>query len=294
MKCYRFLPLSSLLLTLCLVLPTLAADRGEGTLDTSPPVGITVEQIIQNFAAKEKEFKIAREQYTYRQSVTVQTLDGDTVDGEYKQVDDILFDDKGKRIDDVIFAPQATLQRITMTREDFDDINHRMPFVMTSDEISEYQILYVGKQKEDELGTYVFDVAPKQIDKNKRYFQGRIWVDDHDFQIVKSYGKNVPDIGVGKHKGGNGENLFPNFTTWRQQIDGKYWFPVYTKVDDDLHFSSGDVHVRQIVKYTNYKRFGSNVKITYEGQDISKDESKPGTQPPNAQQPGGTQAPPKQ
>ena len=280
---------SLLLLSFCLALPAAASDRGEGPLDPSQPQGITVDEIIQKFAAKEKQFKIAREQYTYRQSVTVQTLEGDSVDGEYKQVDDILFDDKGRRIDEVVFAPQSSLQRIQMTREDFDDINHRMPFVLTSDEIPEYQILYVGKQKEDELGTYVFDIAPKQIDKNKRYFQGRIWVDDHDFQIVKTYGKNVPDIGVGKHRGGQ-ENLFPNFTTWRQQIDGKYWFPVYTKVDDELHFSSGDVHVRQVVKYSNYKRFGSNVKITYEGQEISKDQPQNGTQ-----QPGGAQkAPPKQ
>jgi len=99
----------------------------------------------------------------------------------------------------------------------------------------------------------------------------------------------VPDIGVGKHKGGQ-ENLFPNFTTWRQQIDGKYWFPVYTKVDDELHFSTGDVHVRQIVKYSNYTRFGANVKITYEGQDISKGQPQSGTQQPG----GGTQTPPKQ
>jgi hypothetical protein len=285
----HLLTCSVFLLTLCLALPALASDRGEGPLDSSQPQGITVDEIIQKFAAKEKQFKIAREQYTYRQSVTVQTLEGDSVDGEYKQVDDILFDDKGKRLDEVVFAPQSSLQRIQMTREDFDDINHRMPFVLTSDEIPEYQILYVGKQKEDELGTYVFDIAPKQIDKNKRYFQGRIWVDDHDFQIVKTYGKNVPDMGVGKHRGGQ-ENLFPNFTTWRQQIDGKYWFPVYTKVDDELHFSTGDVHVRQVVKYSNYKRFGSNVKITYEGQEISKDQPQTGTQ-----QPGGAQkAPPKQ
>ena len=282
----------SLLLLMSSLAFSAFAQRGEGQLDTSQPTGITVDEIIQKFAAKEKEFKIAREQYTYRQSVTVQTLDSDTVDGEYKQVDDILFDDSGKRIDQVVFAPMSTLQRISMTKEDFDDINHRMPFVLTSDEIPEYQILYVGKQKEDELGTYVFDIAPKQIEKNKRYFQGRIWVDDHDFQIVKTYGKNVPDIGVGKKRGGQ-ENLFPNFTTWRQQIDGKYWFPVYTKVDDELHFSTGDVHVRQVVKYSNYKRFGSNVKITYEGQEISKDHPQSGTQQPNAQ-PGGAQAPPKQ
>jgi hypothetical protein len=284
----RFRSFSLFALALCLALPAVASDRGEGTLDKSDPVGITVDEIIQKFAAKEKEFKIAREQYTYRQEVIVQTLDGGTVDGEYKQVDDILFDNSGKRIDEVVFAPQSTLERISMTKEDFDDINHRMPFVLTSDEIGEYQILYVGKQKEDELGTYVFDIAPKQIEKNKRYFQGRIWVDDHDFQIVKTYGKNVPDIGVGKHKGGQ-ENLFPNFTTWRQQIDNRYWFPVYTKVDDDLHFSSGDVHVVQKVKYTNYKRFGAKSKITFEGQEITKDQ-----QPTSTQQPGGTTTPPKQ
>src|SRR5271166_1930232 len=280
-----FRTFSLLLLTLCLALPALASDRGEGPLDPSQPQGITVDEIVQRFAAKEKQFKIAREQYTYRQSVAVQTLEGDTPDGEFKQVVDVLFDDKGRRMEEVVFAPQSTLQRILMTREDFDDIQHRMPFVLTSDEIREYQILYVGKQKEDELGTYVFDVAPKQIEKNKRYFQGRIWVDDHDFQIVKTYGKNVPDIGVGKHKGGQ-ENLFPNFTTWRQQVDGKYWFPVYTKVDDELHFSTGDVHVRQIVKYTNYKRFGANVKITYEGQEVSKGQAQP------TQQPGTQQTPP--
>ncbi len=278
----HFLTFSLLLLTLCLVCPALADDRGEGTLDPSQPTGITVDAIIQQFAAKEKLFKTAREQYTYRQDVMVETLEGDAVDGEYRQVVDVLFDNQGHRIEQVVFAPQSTLVRISMSREDFDDIQHRLPFVLTSDEISGYSILYVGKQKEDELGTYVFDVAPKQIEKNKRYFQGRIWVDDHDFQIVKTYGKNVPDIGVGKHHGEN-ENLFPKFTTWRQQVDGQYWFPVYTKIDDELHFSSGNVHVKQVVKYTDYKRFGAKSKITYEGQEIPKDQQPPKTPPPPKQ-----------
>jgi hypothetical protein len=282
----HFLALS--LLTLNLV-PFAAAQRGESQLDSSPPQGITEQEIIQKFAAKEKEFKQAREQYAYRQSLTVQTLDGDTVNGEFKEVEDVLFDDRGNRVEHVVFAPGSTLQGILMTKEDYDDIRRRMPFVLTSDEIPEYQILYVGKQHIDELGTYVFDVAPKQIDKNKRYFQGRIWVDDQDFQIVKTYGKNVPDLGT-KKRGGQ-ENLFPNFTTWRDRVDGKYWFPVYTKVDDTLHFSTGDIHIKQIVKYTDYKRFGAQSKITYEGQEISKD--KPATTPPTSGQPPAANPPPK-
>jgi hypothetical protein len=219
----------------------------------------------------------------------VQTLDGDTVNGEFKEVEDVLFDDNGRRIEHVVFAPQSSLVGIQMTKEDYDDIRNRMPFVLTTDEIPEYQILYVGKQRIDEIGTYVFDIAPKQIEKNKRYFQGRIWVDDQDFQIVKTYGKNVPDLGVKKR---GQENLFPNFTTWRDRVDNKYWFPVYTKVDDVLHFSSGDIHIRQVVKYTDYKRFGAKSKIIYEGQEISKDQ-KSGTPSSGSQTPPAQNPPPK-
>ena len=254
----------------------------EGPLDKSQPQGITPDEIIKRFASKEKEFKEARDGYTYRQDVKVQTLDGDTVDGEYRQVFDITFDDQGHKNKTVVFAPQATLVRIGMTQEDVDDIENRLPFVLTSDEIPEYNILYVGLQQQDELHCYVFDVAPKEIVGKKRYFQGRVWVDDHDFQIVKTYGKTVPDIRPKKK--GNNENLFPSFTTWRAQVDGKYWFPVYTKADDQLHFSLGDVHIREIVKYENYKKFGAKTRITYEGKELPPGEQKP-TEPQAQQQP---------
>lgn len=237
----------------------------EGPLRDVPPKGITVEELIRRFATKEKAFKIAREDYTWTQSVTVQTLEGGTVDGEYQQVFDVLFDDRGKRIEQVTYAPQNTLTRIQITEEDLDDIEKRMPFTMTIDDLPYYNVTYMGQQQEDELNCYVFELSPKKIDKGQRYFEGRIWVDDHDFQIVKTYGKNVPDIV--KHKKGE-ENLFPRFTTWRQQVDGKYWFPTYTKVDDHLHFTMGDVHIRQVVKYENYRRFGSKTRILYKGEEV--------------------------
>jgi len=255
-----------LLSAVIVVMFVASVSADEGPLDTAQPKGITTDEIIQRFAAKEKEFKEARDQYTYRQSVKVQTLDGSTVDGEYREDFDVTFDNNGKKTKNVVFAPQNSLERILMTQEDMDDIENRLPFVLTSDEIAEYQIVYVGQQQEDELHCYVFDIAPKQIEGKKRYFQGRIWVDDHDFQIVKTFGKTVPDI----RKKKDNENLFPKFTTWREQVDEKYWFPTYTRADDTLHFSSQDVHVREIVHYENYKRFGSNVKITYDGKEVQK------------------------
>src|ERR1700685_3690849 len=194
----------------CCGLVSLQAFADEGPLDPAQPKGVTSEEIIQRFAAKEKEFKIALDQYGYRQTVKVQTVDGDTPDGEYQQVFDVSFDDHGKKVKNVVFAPQSTLQRIMMTEQDIDDIENRLPFVLTSDEIGEYSILYVGQQAEDDLHCYVFDIAPKQIEGKKRYFQGRIWVDDKDFQIVKTFGKSVPDI----RKKRDSENLFPKFTTY--------------------------------------------------------------------------------
>jgi hypothetical protein len=187
------------------------------------------------------------------------------VDGEWRQVIDVTFDNRGRRVQQVVFAPAPTLRRIGVTREDLDDLENRLPFVLTTDEIGDYEIEYAGQQRVDELDTYVFDVRPRRIEKNRRYFEGRIWVDNLDFQIVKTYGKNVPDI-----KSRSGENLFPRFTTYREQIDGKYWFPTYTRADDTLHFSNQDVDIRMIVRYTDYKRFGTDVRITYEGKEIPK------------------------
>jgi hypothetical protein len=259
-------------------LTALPARAQEGPLENTPPQGTTVEEIIQKFATKEKEFKAAREQYTYRQDIKVQTLDGETVTGEFHEVFDVLYDDKQRRIENVVFAPQSSLEQggLSLDEGDIQDFRNRLPFVLTSDEIAEYNILYVGQQQEDELHCYVFDVAPKAIVGKKRYFQGRIWVDSHDFQIVKTYGQGVPEELDKKHKGKE-QHLYPKFTTWRQQIDGQYWFPTYTRADDTLHFNLNDIHIREIVKYQDYKRFGSNVKILYEGKEIPKADQKPQT-----------------
>jgi hypothetical protein len=272
---YRKLTLRVCLPLLGLLLPLAAAaqtncEDGNGPLNSAQPQGLSVQDLIQKFAGKEAVFKDARNHYTYTQEIIVQTLDGSTVDGEFKQTTDVLYDDKGNRVEKVTYAPQPTLSRIQITKEDFDDFRNRLPFVLTSQDLGEYNILYVGQQRVDELQTYVFDVAPKKVEKNggPRFFQGRIWVDNQDFQIVKTCGKNVPDI-----RKRNEENLTPKFVTYREQVDGQYWFPTYTRADDVLHFSNGDVQIREIVKYTNYKRFGVKTKITYGG------EVKGGTEP---------------
>ena len=258
--------LTALLFVSC----SLAFAQGPKNLRNEQPPQ-PVDEIIQKFAAKEKEFRAARANYVYRQDNRVQTLSADDrVTGEWHEVWDITFDPNGRRVERVISAPRSTLVEISLTAEDLQDLREIQPFVLTTDDIGKYNIKYLGKEKVDEIDCYVFDVAPKKIEKNQRYFQGQIWVDDRDLQIVKTYGKAVPDIKKGD------ENLFPRFETYREQIDGKYWFPTYTRAVDTLQFSSGAKRIRQIVKYDNYKQFQSNVKLTF-GDAVEGDPSKGST-----------------
>jgi hypothetical protein len=258
----------------------MALDAGFGAMDITPPAQAP-EEIIRQFAAKESEFQQALNHYTYRRVARVQTIDDDNkVDGEYYEVDDVIFDPSGKRTEKVVFAPENTLQRVSMSPSDLQDIQHGYPFVLTAEEIGAYNVKYVGRQKVDEVDCYVFDVSPKTIEKKKRYLLGRIWVDATDLQIVVTNGRMVPD-----DTRKNNEDLHPPFMTWRQQEDGHYGFPVYTKGEGILHFAGGsgymaqDVHMRDTVKYSDYKRFGSTTKIIYEGQDITQPQAQPEAKP---------------
>jgi hypothetical protein len=259
-------------------------DSGFGPMNLATP-SVTPDQIIKDFTAKEDEYADAYHHYTYQRVARVQTLNDDNkVDGEWYEVDDVVFDPTGRRTEKVDFAPPSSLTRVMMTPSDMQDIQHNWQFVLTPENIAQYDVKYVGQQKVDEVECYVFDITPKSLDKNNRRFQGRVWVDEQGLQIVVSNGRMLPDdTRRGK------EDLHPPFMTWRQQIDGHYWFPVYTKGEGILHFSGGygymadDVHIRETVKYTNYKRFGSSTKVFYNGAEINNDNGQQPGQQPDAQ-----------
>jgi hypothetical protein len=230
--------------------------------DLSDPSPERIQQIIQTFAARETLFKQARDNYTYHQINKVQEIGPDgEVTGQFQQDWDILYDDNGARIERVTYAPLDTLHQIQITEQDYDAFRRINPFVLTTDELPDYDIQYRGHVKVDQITAYVFSIRPKTIQKGRQYFQGVVWVDDRDLQIVKSEGKQVPEI---RMKSGE-ENLFPHFTTWREQIDGKFWFPTFTLADDTLYFTGGPVHIKEIIRYTDYKQFKSTVRIKMVG-----------------------------
>jgi len=216
-----------------------------------------VQQIVAKFAGKEAEFAQARDNYTYRQTARIQEVDEfGNPRGSWEMVTDVTFTQEGKRVEHVVRAPVPNLQKILLTPEDEQDLRTTQPFVLTTGDLPKYLIRYLGKQNADEIPCYVFAVKPKKMESGLRYFMGEIWVDDRDMQIVKTYGR-----GVGLLKSKN--NLFPKFETYRQQVDGKYWFPTYTRADDTLYFAEGPQRIREIVKYEDYKQFRAESQIKY-------------------------------
>jgi hypothetical protein len=275
----RLVLISLFLLTPAALLADTNCEEGAGPLNPAQPQGMTPQEIIQKFAARDEVFRQALNNYVYTQDITVQELDGTSVTGEFRLVQDITYDDKGVRQENVTYAPQNSLRQLILSREDYEDFRGKMAFIMTTAEVPQYNLLYVGQQRQDEIDTYVFDTAPKTIVKGQRYFQGRIWVDNRDFQIVKSCGKTVPEALPTKKKKNVQENLSPKFVTYREQIDGQYWFPTYIRADDTLHFRNQDVHMREIIKLTNYKRFGSKTKIIFKGEAKDDPKDKPKDNP---------------
>ncbi|HYE64499.1 MAG TPA: hypothetical protein VD966_02885 [Pyrinomonadaceae bacterium] len=231
---------------------------------------VDVRMIINAFTAKETEFRQALNNYAFKRDALIQTIGmGGQVTGEYKRVSTFTFDDRGNRFERITFFPLPTLTEINVTTEDLEDLGGVQPFALEASKIDQYKFTYAGKERIDELDLYVFDVEPKVMPKRtkERFFQGRIWVDDRDLQIVKVRGKGIPE---------DKNNKYPTFETYREQIDGRYWFPTYTYADQNLVFDNGNVvHVRMLVRYTDYERFRSDVKIIEVDEDAPEHGSKP-------------------
>ncbi len=226
------------------------------TASSAQPAPVDMNKVIAAFTAKETQFRKALNSYAFKRDAVIQVIGmGGQIAGEYHRVSHFTFDDSGNRFEKIVFFPTPTYPGVTA--EDIEDLSGVNPFALEAHKINQYNFTYVGKERIDELDLYIFDIAPKVLPDPKteqRLFQGRIWVDDHDLQIVKSRGKGVPETK---------KNKFPYVETYREQIDGNYWFPTYSYADEELVFGDGSVtHIRIRIKYTDFVKGRVEIKIT--------------------------------
>lgn len=242
---------------------------------------VDVNHIIRTMAAKETEFRTALNNYQFKRDAVIQTVAmGGQVSGEYRRVSSFIFDDSGRRFEKILLFPIPTITAVSITPEDLEDLGGVQAFALEASKINQYDFAYVGKERIDELDLHVFDVTPKLLSDSKRvkdaikagerYFQGRVWVDEQDLQIVKARGKGVPE----------GEQRFPVFETYRENIDGRFWFPTYAYADDELVFKNGAaVHLRMRIRYTDFAPLKGKFRVIEEGEPGEDEPAKPAPTP---------------
>jgi len=217
----------------------------EGPLLSTPPTGLNIGDIVQRFTQRELQFKLARQAYSYSVQLAVQTLVGDKVDGELRADGQFNFDDKRQRTSRVSKTAD-TLKRVRIPISDVDPYQ----FLLTPENVGDHDFAYAGQQQVGQQNTLVVDVKPKRLEANRSYLEGRIWLLQTDFSIIKIHGKKMSDI-AGRY--------YPKGTEWRELTDARHWFPACEVADDVLSMRSGKVRVRQMARYTNYVRGRVNV-----------------------------------
>jgi hypothetical protein len=208
---------------------------------------IPTDEIIRRFTANEDKMKDAYDHSTFTQSLRVQELS--TPGGEYNIKGEIYTKPDGQRFEKFPAPAESTLKVTSLTIQDVKILSSVPNFVLTTNELANYSLQYLGKEKLDELNTYIFRVKPKRVERMRRFFDGVVWVDDRDFAVVKSSGKFVSEIAD------DGTGLpFRMFDMYRENVDGKHWLPTYLGSDDFVKFPDHpDVHLRLVIRTSDFK-----------------------------------------
>lgn len=223
-----------------------------------PPDSAASGQLLSRFLIAEQRVREAFNSHMFKRDVVLQTIGpGGEVTGQYIRNSVFVFDDRGNRIERVLFHPRSTIREMKITKEDIQDLAGGQLLGIDINEVHKYFLNWVGEEELDGRRAYMIDVRPRQKPDphrmRERTFTGRIWIDPDSLQVLSVRGIIEPQ----------GKQRFPVFETWRECLAGPLRFPVRTTADDILYFpNQPPVHYRISVRYYDYKRFASAVKIT--------------------------------
>ena len=213
------------------------------------PPPIPVEELIRRITERENEIIRARNASAYQISVRLQEFDAEgETSGEFQMATDMLFGPDGKPYEKVVRSSKSSLVTLDLTREELAVYGRIRAFMLPTIALNYYELTYAGKQNLDELSTYMFHIRPKQLERSRKYFEGAIWVDDRDFAIVKTYGRWVSEV-----ESTSDTAPFEFFESYRENVQGKYWFPSFIRSEESLKSEGGPARIRLTVRFTDYK-----------------------------------------
>jgi hypothetical protein len=219
--------------------------------EPAAPPSLPEAEIIKRFSQKEDTYLMARTHYFYRKTIRIQEFGPDgRPSGEFVLVTEPTRDTEGKIFEKVVERPHSTLQHIYLRTEDLEGLQRAPAYALTTGNLAKYDLKYLGKEQVDEIDCYIFQVKPKVVERTKAYFDGVVWVDAKYLEVVKTYGKWVNDLG---DMHAVADLPFSFFETYRENVDGKYWFPNYSRSDDTLNLKGQQIPVRVVIKWTDFK-----------------------------------------
>ena len=234
--------------------PAPTEERKVMRLGTEPeapaPPSLPPEEIIRRFSQKEDEFLAARPNYGYRKTIRIDEFGEDgKLAGQFLMVTETMRAANGQVINKVVQKPQSTLHYFNLETEDVRELDRIPAFPLTSSQLAKYDLKYIGEEQVDEVPCYIFKVKPKVLDRTHAYLDGLAWVDTKYLEVVKTYGRWVNELGDVR----SATLPFTLFETYRENVDGKYWFPNYERSDDTVHLKDVSVPVRLVIKWTEFK-----------------------------------------
>jgi hypothetical protein len=267
-KISRYLIIAAIFLTSCaFAITLLAQENPSGPIEPPPehkvtrvlgvpepeaPPSLPPALIIKGFAQKEDLYAEARPSFAYRKTIRIQEfgLDGKP-SGEFNAIYDAVRSADGKLFEKAISAPESSLTYIPLEPDDVQQLTRLPGFPVTSSQLAKYDLQFLSTETVDEIDCYIFQVKPKTLDRQHPLFDGIIWVDQKYLEVVKTYGKYVTDLGEAHPM----SLPFGIFETYRENVDGKYWFPTYTRSDSVFKTKDRDIPIRMTIKWTNFKPF---------------------------------------
>jgi hypothetical protein len=232
--------------------PDHSVRRVEGVAEAEAPPSLPPPLIVKSFAQKEGIYEATRPQYAYRKTIRIQEFGPDgKPSGEYDATYDAVRSGDGKLYEKAIAAPESTLQYLQFEPEDAQHLTRIPAYPVTLGQLSKYDVQYLGTEKVDEIDCYIFQVRPKMLDRQHPLFDGILWVDQKYLEVVKTYGKWVTDLGAVHPR----TLPFGMFEIYRENVDGKYWFPDYARAEETYKLKDRDIPIRVTIKWTNFKPF---------------------------------------
>jgi hypothetical protein len=215
------------------------------------PPSLPEAEIVRRFSQKEEEYLLSRTRYTYRKTIRIQEFGADGQPaGEFVLVTQPGRDVDGKPFERVVERPRSTLQRLFLRSEDLEGLQRIPAYPLTSSQLAKYDLKYVGKEQVDEIDCYIFQAKPKVVERIKAYFDGIVWVDAKYLEVVKTYGRWVTDQG---DMHAVADLPFSLYETYRENVDGKFWFPDYSRSDGTVNLKGLEIPVRLVIKWTDFR-----------------------------------------